>query len=133
MENKNKWLPYFNDSELKCKCGSCSSVGNEMDDSFMSAIVEMRKELQIPFFITSAYRCKSHNNKVSSSGLDGPHTTGKAIDIRCRGISAWKILDCAFSYEMKGIGVSQKGDVRFIHLDNCDETKKRPRPTVWSY
>ena len=32
-----------------------------------------------------------------------------------------------------GIGVNQKGDSRFIHIDDIESTQKRPRPWVWSY
>jgi hypothetical protein len=32
-----------------------------------------------------------------------------------------------------GIGVSQKGDSRFIHLDDLEDSNERPRPWVWSY
>jgi hypothetical protein len=39
-------------------------------------------------------------------------------------------------YGMMGVGVSQKGDSRFIHLDmmnNTDDGGRFPRPTIWSY
>jgi zinc D-Ala-D-Ala carboxypeptidase len=32
-----------------------------------------------------------------------------------------------------GIGVSQKGAIRFIHVDDLPDAPGQPRPTIWSY
>ena len=121
--------PYFTKAELKCKCGRC---GGKMDDVFMRKLSAMRKEAGFGFVLSSAYRCPSHNAKVSSTGRTGPHTTGRAVDIRCFGARAHRVIELAFKHGMTGIGVSQKGrhDKRFIHVDDLDEIM---RPTIWSY
>lgn len=119
--------PYFSRDELKCKCG-CGRM--EMQDSFMQKIVDMRREEGFPLVVTSAYRCPEHNDRVSSTGLSGPHTTGRAIDIAISRNEAYRLLDAAYRYRMAGIGISQKGDNRFIHLDDLTTL---PRPTIWSY
>ncbi len=93
-------------------------------------------ELQDPRFrIRSWYRDPEHNNKVSKSGFDGPHTKGVAVDIGCHGFLAYWILSNAAKFGFTGIGVKQKGPKasRFIHLDTLGEAYKAPRPTVWSY
>ena len=86
-----------------------------------------------PLKVTSAARCASYNVKVSASGRNGPHTTGEAVDIAIYGKEAWILLSLALSMGFTGIGVSQKGLNRFLHLDTLPGSAKQPRPTVWSY
>ena len=120
---------YFKASELVCRCGECDGW---MDDNFMEKLQGMRKEADFGFRLSSAYRCPSHNTKVSSTGVSGPHTTGKAVDILCYGSRASKVLALAYTVGMTGIGVSQKGGhaKRFIHVDNIHADN---RPWIWSY
>ena len=120
---------FFTREELQCKCGCGMMV---MDPDFMRRIVGMRRDLGFPFPVASAYRCHIHNAKVSSTGFDGPHTTGGAIDIRVSGHQAHALIECAYRHGILGIGVSQKGAhaSRFIHLDTVQNS---PRPWVWSY
>ena len=44
-----------------------------------------------------------------------------------------RFITHAQEYGFTGIGVNQKGNSRFIHLDIADHSEERPRPTVWSY
>lgn len=122
---------FFSDTELACKCGSCDG---KMNDAFMRKVVRLRTELDFPFAVSSAYRCPDYNDMVSSTGFDGPHTTGRAIDIRVSGKRAMRLLEAAIKAGFTGIGVSQKGahGSRFIHLDDLDP-KTHPRPALWSY
>ncbi len=117
---------YFTADELKCKC--CNR--ERMDEDFMHIIEQIRDGAGFPFPISSAYRCPEHNKKVSSTGEKGPHTTGKAIDIRVSHERAHKVLELALMYNIMGIGVSQKGQhsIRFIHLDMARDFKR-----LWSY
>jgi zinc D-Ala-D-Ala carboxypeptidase len=124
---------YFKLAELKCKCGQCSSTGEEMNHSFMQKIEALRAQLNFPFAITSAYRCPTHNTIVSSSGMNGAHTTGRAIDIAIARQNAYRLVEAALSIGLTGIGVNQKGASRFIHLDDLTESDGFPRPTIWSY
>jgi uncharacterized protein YcbK (DUF882 family) len=105
-----------------------------MDEAFVQKLDALRELLGHPLVISSGYRCPEHNRVVSTTGLDGPHTTGLAADLRCYGAEAWKLLSGAMRLEFRGIGVSQRsGDVgaRFIHLDMMPAGELRPR--VWSY
>jgi uncharacterized protein YcbK (DUF882 family) len=105
----------------------------EMSEEFMQKIVALREKLNFPFIVNSAYRCPSHNQAVSESGLSGAHTTGKAIDIAASGIQAYHLVDEALLSDITGVGVNQKGRGRFIHLDDCSPKDGLPRPMIWSY
>jgi uncharacterized protein YcbK (DUF882 family) len=95
----------------------------------------MRREMGIPLVVSSAYRCPDYNDKVSSTGRNGPHTTGKAVDIVISGKEALVLVGLALEHKITGIGVSQKGPMekRFIHLDTVEGADRRPRPWLWSY
>lgn len=121
---------YFQIEELKCKCGCDKWL---MDSAFMAKVVSLRRELGFPFVVTSAYRCPAHNQKVSTTGPNGPHTTGHAIDINVHHAQAIAFLRAALDHGFTGIGLNQKGPVtgRFIHLD--DLGPPHPRPNCWTY
>src|SRR5690625_2478038 len=85
----------------------------------------------------------SHANLLVSQGFIVPHrpayryehlgpTTGRAVDIAVRGERAYWIVANANRYGFTGVGVSQKGGSRFIHLDDLS-APDYPRPSVWSY
>lgn len=118
---------FFSEEELQCKC--CNKNG--MQDNFMKKVEALRLACGFPFTVTSAYRCSKHNASVSATGVNGPHTTGRSIDIGVRGEQAMKLVQKAVELGFTGIGVSQKGTGRFIHLD--DLTDGYPRPNIWSY
>lgn len=120
---------YFSMEELYCQGFSCCNHSMHMDTEFMAVVVALRRELGFPFIVTSAFRCSTHNNKVSSTGFDGPHTTGKSIDILVRHEKAFRLVESALRHGITGIGVKQRGSDRFIHLDKLSS----PRPRIWSY
>ena len=126
---------YFSPAELMCKCGHCDSSGLEMNNDFMQKIFIIREELGWPFIVSSAYRCPEYNDRISKSGLYGPHTTGNAIDILCFHKRAFDLIKLAPYHDITGIGIYQKGAhiSRFIHLDDLEAENNRPRPTIWSY
>lgn len=124
---------YFSLEELKCHCGECKSTGLEMDNQFMQMIVMIRQSTNVILPVASAYRCAAYNAKVSPSGFHGAHTTGKAVDLSIRGSDALIVLKEALSLGICGIGVQQKGETRFIHLDSCTPKDGLPRPMIWSY
>lgn len=117
--------PHFSDAELACKhCGR-----QEMQRDFMDRVERLRVTVGFPLPVTSAYRCPEYNARVSSTGLTGPHTTGRAIDLGVDRERAYRVLAAALQLGFTGIGIQQKGYSRFIHLDSIAEG----RPTVWSY
>lgn len=106
-----------------------------MSEVSMQKFVAIRRMTGVPMPITSGYRCPKHNNDVSKSGTNGPHTTGQAIDIGVSGDDALKIMNMAQVYGISGVGVKQKGSYkkRFIHLDDLPAAPGQPRPHIWSY
>lgn len=81
-------------------------------------------------------RCPEYNGQISSTGSDGPHTTGYAADIACSQIEFLEIFQYAANNHVMRIGIQQAGrdHTRYIHLDICD--KRFPgmfNPAVWQY
>lgn len=123
-----RW-PHFTREEMSCKhCGKAP-----MSATFMDKLEDLRKVYGRPMVITSGYRCPEHNSQVSNTGLTGPHTTGRAVDIAVRGADAHELLGLAMERGFFGIGINQKGGARFIHLDDLPNGPNCPRPTIWSY
>jgi zinc D-Ala-D-Ala carboxypeptidase len=120
---------HFTDKELACHCG----CGMLPTTNFQLKLETLRQAIDIPLAITSAARCPDYNEKVSHTGRTGPHTQGRAVDIAIRGGDALKLVALALTNGFTGIGVSQKGDSRFIHLDDLPNKDGQPRPWIWSY
>tara|TARA_R110000787_G_scaffold283820_2_gene396941 strand:- start:968 stop:1339 length:372 start_codon:yes stop_codon:yes gene_type:complete len=119
---------YFSEQELSCS--HCKKNG--MNDAFMVKIEALREELGFPFVVTSGYRCANHPIEARKAS-PGAHTTGRALDLLVSGENAYRLLSGALRAGFTGIGVNQKGGSRFIHIDNIESAKERPRPWVWSY
>jgi uncharacterized protein YcbK (DUF882 family) len=113
-------MDFFPEKPWACKCGS----------GFDSIDVELEQRLNvarffagIPFTITSACRCKSHNLDVGGAEKSA-HLFGSAADIECitnyqRGV----ILPALFSAGFRRIGVAKK----FVHAD------VQPGEAIWLY
>lgn len=120
----------FKKEDFACKhCGE-----NLMDDDFIDKLQELRDEVGIPLKVNSGYRCPVHNIASSTTGPNGPHTTGRAVDLDVSRFQAFIALAAAVkSGKFTGVGVKQHGASRFLHLDDLKEPAHSPRPTVWSY
>lgn len=123
---------HFSKKELMCRCG-CGQI--YLDKRFLNDLEDLRVAFGKPMIVTSGYRCEKYNEKVSSTGGSGPHTTGKAIDIRVSGQDAYTLVAMAINFGFSGIGVHQRGPVskRYVHLDILDIVDNMPRPRIWSY
>lgn len=119
----------FSPDEFTCPC--CGE--NRMKMSFILSLDSLRSKCNFPFVISSGYRCPSYNDEVSTTGLNGPHTTGQAVDVVLFGRQAYDVLSFAPRFGFTGIGLHQKGEhgKRFIHLDTLGDD--HPRPWVWTY
>lgn len=104
-----------------------------MDPGFLDRLMRLRSLYGRPMKISSGYRCPKHNAAVSSTGADGPHTTGHAADIAVSRADALRLMWLAEDAGMTGVGVAQKGAARFIHVDDLPDGPGQPRPTIWSY
>lgn len=121
---------FFTAKEMTCKCG-CGMLPKH---SLMLKLDALR-HVHGAIAVTSGARCPAHNMKVSSSGRNGPHTTGLAVDVAKSGTAAFKLLEQALELGFTGIGLRQHGDwvSRYIHLDILAESKGQSRPAVWTY
>lgn len=128
-------IEHFKPAEFACKCGDCGSDGTEMDMNFIYALEQLRERSGRAMIITSGYRCPAYNDRIASTGRDGPHTTGRAADISISGERAFHLVQqSTLGGWMTGIGINQKGphEKRFIHLDDLNGPE-HPRPRIWSY
>lgn len=124
---------HFTRNEFACKGKDCCGGTNLTENDFIDLLDELREQCGFALPVTSGYRCPQHNSKVSHTGFTGPHTTGRAVDFGVRGDRAYKLVELAIRMGFTGIGVNQKGDARFVHLDDLPNAPGQPRPTCWSY
>jgi len=115
----------FNLDEFKCKCG-CGNVSVHSD--LLDLLQTARNNIGA-IQITSSYRCPEHNNKVSSTGEDGPHTTSKAVDIHVSNSQHRKQLIDYFTNKVTGLGIAKT----FIHIDILTSDEVPHRPNCWLY
>ncbi len=119
---------YFTMDEMRCShCGAY-----DMNDTFMQRLDQLREDMGFAFPVTSAYRCAEHPIEARKKA-PGAHTTGRAVDIGVQGEKAYRLIEGAIELKFKGIGIKQKGQGRFIHLDDIPSSPSRPRPWIWSY
>lgn len=113
--------------DTKLACSHCGAM--LMDEFFMRLLDEIRRDAGFPFHVTSGYRCPIHNDAVSSTGLSGPHTTGRAVDIAANNSAMRKrIIEVALKHKIPRIGIAKS----FIHLDNLLANDGFPEG-VWPY
>lgn len=126
-----RWAPVFTPEELTCRCG-CGQLA--VDTEFLDELVRLRYEFARPMAISSGYRCPAHNVRESSTGPNGPHTTGGAVDVQISGEAAYDLGYLAYRFGFAGIGFRQHGphEARFVHLDRL-VGRQYPRPRVWTY
>ena len=130
--------PHFSREELQCKCG-CEEM--KFTQLAVESLEAVRVEFGVPMIISSGYRCPKHNQEVSSTGADGPHTifdgANITVDVKEFGTDAYDLIEIAIAHGFSGIGLNQKGpfDERFIHLDRLESNlaAARARPNVWTY
>jgi len=121
-------MEYFSDKELSCKhCGEF-----KFNKNTRSRLNKLREQCGEPIIINSGYRCEEYNKQ---QGYTQTHATGQAVDIKCTHALAVKIIRVAYTLGFSGVGIKQKGNInsRYIHLDDLEKAKARPRPHIWSY
>ena len=121
---KEKWVN-FNLDEFKCQCG-CGHVSIHSD---LLDLLQTARNTIGAITITSAFRCNEHNDKVSSTGLSGPHTTSKAVDIHVSNSQHRKQLIDYFTDKVTGLGIAKT----FIHIDILTSDEVPHRPNCWLY
>ncbi len=127
--------PHFKREELACKC--CGEMKYTLQA--VTQLEALRVEYGVAMRLSSGYRCPKHNQEVSSSGSNGPHTVymdnNIAVNVLEYGNHAFELVELAIAYGWQGIGLQQKGDYhkRFVHLDRLGSDIGRPRPWIWTY
>lgn len=129
-----KQKSYFTDKELQCQY----TKKDGMNKDFVKLLNKIREEAGFPFIITSAYRDPMHPIERRKHGGAGAHSTGKAVDVLCKGEDALKLISVAMNNGITRIGVQQKGSNRFIHIDACTaddfpDKENFPEVAIWSY
>tara|TARA_R100000808_G_C2103397_1_gene119775 strand:+ start:332 stop:742 length:411 start_codon:yes stop_codon:yes gene_type:complete len=125
---KDRW-PNFSFSELACReTGECV-----VDEVLVDCLQRLRDKVG-PVTVTSGYRSSSSSVERAKK-RPGTHAMGLAVDVACAGKEAFAVLQTALDVGFTGIGVSQKGENRFLHLDIVTHLDDFPatRPSVWSY
>jgi len=125
----NKWKHFDPAVDIKLVC-SCGCGRMEMQDSFMKKLVNIREIVDMPFMVTSGFRCPAYNNEVSSTGFRGPHTTGRAIDIAVTGSRMrYLIIKTAMKIGINRIGIAKT----FVHLDDLTFFDGFDEEVAWPY
>ena len=115
----------FKPEEFECSHCNILKISSDLMDFLQTA----RDDLG-PLSITSAYRCQDHNNSVSTTGPNGPHTTGLAVDISVKDSQHRKKLITYFADKVTGLGIAKS----FIHIDLLTaEDGFEMRPNSWVY
>ena len=130
MLKPEDWTPYPNFRPHEFACSHTGQVN--MAPDFLARLQLLRSAYGGPLVITSGYRHPTHPREESKA-YPGPHTTGRAADVRASGPLAYEILHLALAVGFTGIGIQQRGAGRFLHLDTIPRDQHHPRPYVWSY
>lgn len=129
VQNWGKYAPYFSEHEFACKhCGKCLML-----PSFMDKLYTLRQKYGKPMIPSSGYRCPDHPEEANKSNGPGVHTMGCAADIFVSGRDAFRLLELAIAEGFTGIGIQQKGNARYLHLDTAPDGLRFVRPILWSY
>lgn len=97
-----------------------------MAPDFLAMLDDARGIAEVPFRISSAYRCEKHNEAVGGVE-DSAHTKGRAVDIIARsGFEKWRVVHGLKTAGFTRIGISSK----FVHADNDPE---KPAHVIWTY
>lgn len=87
---------------------------------------DAREKANIPFVITSGFRCETHNKNEGGSETSS-HPEGFAVDIKAKNSQErFKILEALILAGFTRIGIAKT----FIHVD-VDPNK--PNQMVWVY
>jgi len=96
-----------------------------MDGGFLFKLDRARGIAEVPFRLTSAFRCKEHNLTVSTP--TSSHPKGHAVDIECvSSYNRFKIICALVKAGITRIGVRHD----FLH---CDDDSDKPRELFWVY
>jgi hypothetical protein len=110
---------YFTREEFDCRCG-CGR--NEIPDSFIHDMDDLREACGFPLVVNSGWRCENHP-KEAAKATPGEHNRA-AADVRSHNShQLYVIQEKAYALGFYGIAAGEG----FVHVD------KRPLKTSWVY
>lgn len=105
---------HFSEEEMQCPC--CEAL--IYDPELIKAAERLRGYLNKSMIVTSGYRCKDHDTKIS--GVSGVHCTGKAMDFYVPKMSnreVWEAIETSCPGVFQGVGSYPDTNNQVIHID----------------
>ena len=124
-------LTYFKHSEFNCNCGSEDCKGEKMNYAFLDKLDRARGLAEIPFKITSGFRCKEYNEDLIrrnfKASRNSSHLKGLAADISVKDSkSRFIVINSLLLAGFTRIGIADT----FIHVDlDLEKTQN----VIWTY
>jgi len=121
-------MKHFEMSEFECPC--CNQIF--MHGDFLISLDDARELADVPFKITSGYRCSKYQKALKERGYDtahgiSPHQKGVACDISAKSDKDRYAIISALMYVGFGrIGVGSN----FVHVDQ--DWERNPN-RIWHY
>ncbi len=116
----------FSRSEFACKGTNCCGHSAPVHPELISALQDLRDQLNLPLNITSGFRCNRHNESIGGASQSF-HTLGMAADVSCPdGMTAEDLAQTAETipaFQQGGIGNYPS----WVHLDVRTTGKARWR------
>lgn len=109
-------IKHFKRGEFKCKCGGkyCNGYPAEMKQKVVEIADDAREHFNAEAKVISGLRCKIHN--ANEGGVSNSrHMSGKAIDLRIKGVSADSLL--AHVKSRPGVRYAYKINSTNVHFD----------------
>ena len=118
-------MKHFRPTEFDCGCG-CGKGYVNMNHDFLKKLDAARGYADVPFIISSAFRCQKHNADVGGSATSS-HMKGLAVDIFCPSSrDRFEILQGLFVAGFKRFGAG----ATFCHVD---ADKDKVQNCMWVY
>jgi zinc D-Ala-D-Ala carboxypeptidase len=114
MADERMVSTHFSAKEMNCPCCGAQGIAR----SFLDRLEELRFMFAAPLPVTSAYRCKDHNEAIKGSE-NSWHIKGRAVDLAITDpVARFNLVRLAYMKGFRGIEVCD----RHIHLDDRDST-----------
>lgn len=114
-----KLAKYISLHEVTCRCGCTMPRTAELNmivTAYMVSVI--REHIGEPIYVTSGYRCPSHNARVGGASRSY-HMYGMAMDIWCSGITPLTLRDTIAQLIADGkiLAGGLKAYDSFVHYD----------------
>lgn len=108
--------PNFKISEFHCKGSTCGCTQTLHDPQLSAYLQQIREHFGKPVYITSGYRCPTHNKAIGGSETS-QHTLGQAADFYIKGLDAEQIAIHCERIGILGVGCYDKNHGNYVHID----------------